>query len=348
MTSPATFPDPLESINSYLAAADHFRPSTVKVVPPCIELLTNVRYPDDILRLLERIVRTTDKSEIALGPHTYSEIAQQVASQAPGFEPEHESGLDHIVFTFRIHASHEVTQELARQFPASHTQVSSRYISYANSFEASRRNVSYADRPLEVVLPWRLLAYSQPEMAQFWVKGMETEFALYQEAISRFHWKPEEACGFLPSDSSSEIVTTMSIRAWRNFLRTRTAPEASPDMQVVARDILRIFMLKLPELFQDIQAQVNARIEGKDQWLEKGESEVEARIPSTYHQWHGVMPPSPRPGSGLPPYQGWTRPDDADLKRDPSKDYYVPYAGKHSTELDNHWAYKLLSRLTGK
>jgi thymidylate synthase ThyX len=347
VTNPSTFLDPLESINSYLAAVDHFRPSTVKVVPPCVELLTNVRYPDDILRLLERIIRTADKSEIALGPHTYSEIAQKIVEQTTEFGTEHDSALDHLNFTFRIHASHEVTQELARYFPATHTQVSSRYISYEKGIEAARRNVSYADRPLEVVLPWRLLAYNKPEMGQFWVKGMEAEFALYLEAVNRFNWKSEEACGFLPSDSSAEIVSTMSIRSWRNFLGTRTAPEASPDMQVVARDILRVFMLKLPELFHDIQAKVDARVEGKDQWLEKGESETFARVPSTYHQWHAVMPPSPRPGSGLPAY-GWTGPNDADLKRDPSKDYYIPYAGKHSTELDHHWAYKLLSRLTGK
>lgn len=349
MITPATFRDPLESMNSYLVASDYFQPSKVKVVPPAVEMLTSLRYPDDILRFLERAIRTVDKSELAWGADSHKQIIQQVLSQKPELAFEHESGLDHVNLTFRIHASQEVTRELARQRMASHTQASMRYISYESGVEASLRDVSYAERPPEVILPWHLLASNDPEMAQFWKQGMETEFALYMEAMSRFNWTSEEACGFLPSDSSSEIVTTMSIRSWRNFLRLRTAPEARADMQVVAREMLRLLMLKLPILFQDIQDQVDARLEGKDQWLEKGESEIKAREPRTYHQWHEVMPPTPRPGTGIPGYRGWTRPAEEDLQRDPSKDYYVPYADvKNRPDLMEEWAFKHLSRLVAK
>lgn len=282
-------------MNAYLVAAKYFHPSTVKVMAPTVESLSWLRYPDDLMRFLERVLRTTTKSELAVGPHTFIELTQQATAANAGAEFDYGFALNHATLSFRIQAPHYVTREFART-PG------------ATVIQESTRLVSYTDRLPEVMLPWHLLTYNQPEMAQFWLKGMETEYALYVDAATRFNWKPEEARCFLPNGAKSEVVVTMGILTWRNFLRLQTAPEAEQDMQVVARDILRLIMLKLPTLFQDIHDEVQARIQEKDEWLKLGEQEVMARRLTTALQWHARTPAISRPGTGLPPYGGWTYP----------------------------------------
>jgi len=321
--TPSTFSDPLASMNSYLVVSGYFQHSAVNIAPPSVELLTNTRYPEDILRFLEHVTRTADKSEIAAGPHSHRDLLAHILSQNPEYELEHASGLEHLSLTFRIRASHDVTQELARQRSAAHTQ-------------ASTRHISYTDRMAEAILPWHLLNHTAPEMAEHWVKGMESAFANYREALERFGWQPQEARGFLPNDAKTEIVTTMNIRDLRSFLRLRTRSEAHPDMQVVAREILRILMLKLPILFQDIEDQVYASVAEPDHWMERAQGEYAARDPRTYGQWRPTLPQTPRPG-------------EVNTQLAPDAELWVPYADiKNRPDLMEEWSFKLLSRVVSK
>ena len=213
----------------------------VEIVTPSVELISPMRDPEDILRFLESAIRTAYKSEDRIGPDSHKKIIRHIMSL------EHESTLEHVAFTFRILTSRGVTHELVRHRLASYTQESTRY-------------VSYGKRPPQAILPWHLVSYDNPDMNRFWHAGMATEFTLYQEALEQFKWKPQEARGFLPNDCKTEIVTTMNIRSFRHFLRLRTAKSAHPDLQVIAREVLRQLFVLCPLLFQDLQDKVTGLI----------------------------------------------------------------------------------------
>lgn len=138
-----------------------------------------------------------------------------------------------------------------------HNFVANGFIVHNSYTQESTRYVSYGKRPPQAILPWHLLSYNDLEMNRFWEQGMSQEFALYLEALNRFKWIPQEARGFLPNDCKTEIVTTMNIRTLRNFLVLRTAPSAHPDMQVIAREVLRQLFALCPLLFEDIQLKVD-------------------------------------------------------------------------------------------
>jgi thymidylate synthase (FAD) len=216
------------------------KPRLVEVITPSVELISPWRDPEEILRFLEVAIRTAYKSEDRIGPDSHKKIIKMIMSK----EEKHESVLEHVGFTFRIVCSRGVSHELVRHRLASYTQESTRY-------------VSYGKRPPQAILPWHLLAYDDPEMFTYWHKGMDIEFKIYLGALRRFGWKPQEARGFLPNDCKTEIVTTMNLRAFRNFCRLRTAPTAHPDMQVIAREILRQLMGLCPLVFGDMQERVD-------------------------------------------------------------------------------------------
>ena len=220
-----------------LIAALGFAPSPVEVILPSVEMISPQRSEEEILRFLESAIRTAYKSEDKIGPDSHKRIIRLVMSR------RHESTLEHVGFSFRIVGSRGFTHELVRARIASYTQESTRY-------------VSYGERPPQAILPWHLYGYDDPEMCQSWLEGMRLEFGLYLKHLNQFQWKPEEARGFLPNDCKTEIVVTMNVRELRLWLRLRTAKAAHPDMQVIAREILRQLMLTCPLLFEDIQAEV--------------------------------------------------------------------------------------------
>jgi thymidylate synthase (FAD) len=61
--------------------------------------------------------------------------------------------------------------------------------------------------------------------------------------------KPQEARAVLPNSAATTIVVTGNLRAWRNMLRLRCAPDAHPQIRALmtgVRDDLRAWM---PEVF---------------------------------------------------------------------------------------------------
>jgi thymidylate synthase (FAD) len=156
---------------------------------------------------------------------------------------KHESTLEHVAISFRIITSRGVTHELVRHRIASYTQESTRY-------------VNYGKKPAKIILPWHLINRSDNEI-NFWFDSQERSIVDYATALDEYKWKPQDARGLLTNDLKTEIVMTMNLRTLRNFLLLRTASSAHPDMQVVAREILRLMMTLVPVLFQDIQDKVD-------------------------------------------------------------------------------------------
>jgi len=217
MPAPSTSPNPLIDLESYLGFSKEINlfssKGGVEIVTPSVELVSPLRDPEEIMRFLESAIRTAYKSEDKIGPGSHEKILKHILSL------KHESTLEHIGFTFRIVTSRGVTHELVRHRLASYTQESTRYVGYDKH------------KP-KAILPWHLLSYGDMGMDNFWLEGMETEFALYLRALKQFKWKPQEARGFLPNDCKTEIVTTMSER----LTRLGKSP-LRPDHETIHRNI---------------------------------------------------------------------------------------------------------------
>lgn len=210
----------------------------IEILVPSVEIIGLVPDGEMIMRHLEAAIRTAYKSEDKIGPDSHTKILKHILSL------KHESTLEHIALSFRIITSRGVTHELVRHRIASYTQESTRYCNYGK-------------KPAKIILPWHLQARSSEETT-FWCLSQERSIADYNRAISEFNWKPQDARGLLTNDLKTEIVMTMNLRALRNFLSLRCPASAHPDMQVIAREILRQVYAIVPVLFQDIQDKVDA------------------------------------------------------------------------------------------
>lgn len=62
-------------------------------------------------------------------------------------------------------------------------------------------------------------------------------------ALLDMGWKPQQARQILPNALKTEVVMTGFIEDWKHFFNLRCAPNAHPDMQVLAK--------KLKDLFAD-------------------------------------------------------------------------------------------------
>lgn len=238
--------DPLYNLTTYLCeaqASGRFPQETgdVRVMLPRVEMLSPQRDPDEVMRFLESAIRTAWKSEGAIDKDSHKKIIRLVMSR------EHESTLEHLGFTFRIICNRGVSHELVRHRIASYTQESTRYVNYEDR------------KSLQAIMPWYLLSLDDIDLNAYWVRSIVTEFGIYTNAMRTFKplgIKAQDARDFLPNACKTEVVTTMNIRSWRNFFKLRTAPAAHPDMQIIARELLRQCMLQAPILFEDIYAKI--------------------------------------------------------------------------------------------
>ena len=235
MAAPVNFSNPLDHMRNELTSTlgvGVFDPSDgPEVITPKVEILGVAPDGDAIMRHLEAAIRTAYKSEDKIGPDSHKKVLKHILSL------KHESTLEHTSLSFRITTSRGVSHELVRHRIASYTQESTRY-------------VNYGKRPPQMIMPWHLVGRCYQEKL-FWF-GCQTEIlSMYQKALS-MGWTPQDARGLLSNDLKTEIVVSMNLRSLRNFLSLRTSASAHPDMQVVAREVLRIVYDLVPLIFEDI------------------------------------------------------------------------------------------------
>ena len=62
---------------------------------------------------------------------------------------------------------------------------------------------------------------------------------------------PQEARAVLPNSLKTEVVMTANLREWRHFFKLRTASTAHPQMQEVAKMLLKQMREMVPGVFDD-------------------------------------------------------------------------------------------------
>jgi thymidylate synthase (FAD) len=189
------------------------------------------------LELIEEAGRTCYKSEDKITKESAPIFAAAILKR------QHDSVIEHASATVRFVCDRGVSHEIVRHRLASYSQESTRYCDY-------RGEVAF------VIPPW----CKEGEYGfKAWSEAMEAAEAYYKYLRS-FGWKPEQARAVLPNSLKTEVVMTANLREWRHFFRLRTALAAHPQMREVAVPLLLEMQHRIPVVFDDIPAPVEATL----------------------------------------------------------------------------------------
>ena len=205
----------------------------MKVIKSRFEIIDNV----DGNRMLKRIElagRVCYKSEEHITEDSARKFVKNILKSG------HESVIEHEKITVRIICDRGVSHEIVRHRIASYSQESTRYCNY---------NKDKFGKELTFIQP--LFWDENTEEYKIWLRTMQMIEDNYNELIKK-GVQPQEARSILPNSLKTEIIVTMNLREWRHFFKLRTALNAHPQMQEIARAMLDEFQKMIPVIFDDI------------------------------------------------------------------------------------------------
>jgi len=190
-----------------------------------VELLS---VTPDAEKLIETAARTAYRSFAKQKIGTEKKIIRLVISKG------HYSVLEHAYATFKISGvSRAFTHQLVRHRLCSFTQQSQRYV--------NESKFSYIE-PSSIK--------TNPNTHTMFTKFMKESKKVYLE-LQRSGIKNEDARFVLPNAVESQIVVTANIREWRHIIKLRGNPDAQWEIRNAAIQILKIFKIKMPTIFED-------------------------------------------------------------------------------------------------
>jgi len=163
----------------------------------------------------------------------------------------HFSVLEHSNWSFIITGvSRSFTHELVRHRHLSFSQLSQRYVDESESLfilpEAVANNSEYVSIALDA-LDASLHSYKEL------VKNLDASLASSEMSPTERRKAARQAArAVLPNATETKIMVTGNARAWREFVEKRNSPHADPEIQNVARELLRQLHLSAPNLFADM------------------------------------------------------------------------------------------------
>lgn len=162
-------------------------------------------------------------------------------------EVDHASVLEHSVASFYITGvSRSLTHELVRHRHFSYSQLSQRYVD-----ECAAKML----RPA--------MGLTDAEHTEFRIStelALKTYRNLYENARLRMSLKEARglARSVLPNATETRLVMTGNMRAWRDMLHKRLAPQAEREIRALARMLLVELSQLQPDVFADMVYQYNA------------------------------------------------------------------------------------------
>lgn len=186
----------------------------------------------------------------------------------PTFFPEYQDWIPHIIindimipidasdlkgeFEHRVH--HDITvkficdrgvsHEIARHRTASFAQESTRYCNYGLGKFGSEITVV---RPAKFMDGFKFEDATLHEAWEVGCRGAEKcYFAMLENGAT-----PQEARSVLPNSLKTEVIMTGNLDCWDHFFSLRCAPDAHPDIQVVAKMVRAEFEKLFPERYEE-------------------------------------------------------------------------------------------------
>jgi len=248
--------------------------TTLIVVEPDFELMTDPEVFPYYMRLLEKAGRTCYKSEKAMHEDSADDFIRKIIKSG------HESVIEHCVITGRFVGDRTMSHQLVRHRISAFSQESQRYCDYGKV--QAMKIIAPPDTRL---LPGkyerhddkRIYFTKQTGEGPFLLdKFVADEGWLIQEiatanaflginfdAYWTYLWlrnhglKPEDARLVLPGASKTEVVTTFNLRMWRHVFKERALnPKAQWQIKGIARKALKIMHGYLPVIFGDLYEQL--------------------------------------------------------------------------------------------
>lgn len=202
----------------------------MRLVEPSVQYVFKPEYKE-VVRKIELSARNCYKSEDKIGDIEKSEkFIKSLIKRG------HHSVLEHDIITLRIICDRGVSHELVRHRIASYSQESTRY-------------VNYGIEGIPVIKPCYLK--DDTKIYELWIEAMLFAENTYKTMLKEGA-TPQEARAVLPNSLKTEIIMTMNIRSWRNFLIQRTAEGVHPQMLEITTMILQYLKEDFKIFFEDI------------------------------------------------------------------------------------------------
>lgn len=212
----------------------------MKIINASYEILTPISDGGiKELQHIEKIGRVCYKSENNITED--GESAKKFVKML--IDRGHEAMIEHSSLSVKFIVDRGVSHELVRHRIASFAQESTRYCNYSKD---------KFGKEITVIKPCFL--EENTNNYNLWKTIMEND-ELYYFALLETGLSPQEARSVLPNSVKTEITITANYREWRNFFKLRTAQAAHPQMREVTIPLLEELKVKLPIVFDDIQAE---------------------------------------------------------------------------------------------
>lgn len=204
----------------------------MKLVEPKVEVLFAPKY-SEAMNLLEVATRNCYDSLDSICHGSAEKIISHIIKN------NHHSMLEFLNVTVRITTNRNVLAQLSRHRHITMAVNSQRYINYSKK--------KY-NKELSFIVPEDL------DDVQYltWRAACQQAEDSYMELIEKYHKSTDTARSVLPNCTATTIVMTANIREWRHILELRCDKHASPDMQKIAKMLLKELYLQYPILFKDL------------------------------------------------------------------------------------------------
>lgn len=207
---------------------------------PNIEIISDTSYTD-MLKKIERIGRVCYKSEDKIKDGSAEKFISGIIKRG------HESVIEHESISVKIICDRGVSHEIVRHRIASYSQESTRYCNYSK--EKFGEQITCID--IASGFKYDLDSETDRKKYDVWLEAMENAEKSYFKMIE-LGASPQEARSVLPNSLKTEMVMSMNLRSWRNFLRLRTSKASHPQCREVACRLLELFSEKYPAFFKDL------------------------------------------------------------------------------------------------
>jgi len=201
----------------------------MEIIKPYFIIEDNING-EQILKNLERYIRTCYKSEDKITPDSARKLLAAILKNG------HESVIEHEKITVRVICDRGVTHEIVRHRIASYSQESTRYCNYRL-------------RGITFIKPFFFA--KNKKKYRIWLNAMHACEKAYN-ALIETGAAPEEARSVLPNSLKTEIIITYNLREWRHFFKLRCSKQAHPQMREITVPLLRKFKRLLPVIFNNI------------------------------------------------------------------------------------------------
>ncbi len=149
--------------------------------------------------------------------------------------------------TYDVSMKEEPHNFVANGIVVHNSQESQRYVNYSK--DKFNNEITFVSPFTGFDLDMANIEHYEKYMV--WYEAMLNAEQSYMRLI-QLGCPPELARSVLPNSTKTELVMTLNLRSWMNFLKLRTAKTAHPAIQEVANMILKEFQSKIPIIFDNI------------------------------------------------------------------------------------------------